>query len=250
MVSRNHPDNHRELKTLCSDGTYRIELSPEAPAPLTSHHGFTIRRPSHRDLDAPNGFRYAWFALSSTQDVDQGKNRQAGVIGTRAERRHALRRPEDIAVQSMVRDKTMMKDITEAEIMRAQLVLESAKHEDDLLNHRMTWMWTLQGLLFTALGLLWKVHPFPACIVSIVGLASCVSIGFSLRCSVRALHNLDEAREWASSVTYPEQETPMMGLGKKEVTRHYMLPWNVLPWLMGVAWACMPILILTLRSSP
>ena len=101
----------------------------------------------------------------------------------------------------------MSEDNTET-ILRAQLVLERAKHEDDLLNHRMTWMWTLQGLLFTALGLLWAVHPLPACLITIVGLASCISVGFAPQCGVRAIHNLDNAREWASSVIYPDQELP------------------------------------------
>ena len=82
-----------------------------------------------------------------------------------------------------------------ARLTCCQLILESAKHEDDLLNHRMTWMWTLQGLLFTALGLLWRVHVLPAVLICIVGLLSCVSIGFSLRCSVRALQNMDKARQ-------------------------------------------------------
>ena len=140
-----------------------------------------------------------------------------------------------------------MNDTSSADMFRAQLILESVKHEDDLLNHRMTWMWTLQGLLFTALGLLWKIHPVPACLISILGLASCISIGFGLRCSVRALHNLDAGRKWASSVTFPEQETSLMGLGRKEVKLHCLLPWNLLPWLMGGIWTFMLLLIVMVK---
>jgi len=137
-----------------------------------------------------------------------------------------------------------MRDQNEpARLNCCQLILESVKHEDDLLNHRMTWMWTLQGLLFTALGLLWRVHALPAVLICIVGLLSCAPIGFSLRCSVRALQNMDKARQWASSVVFAEGEKPVMGLGKRDVKLHFLLPWNFLPTVMAVVWGFMLVLV-------
>jgi len=33
------------------------------------------------------------------------------------------------------------------------------------------------------------------------------------------------------------------------VTLHFLLPWNLLPWLMAVVWACMLILIFTVGGG-
>ena len=53
------------------------------------------------------------------------------------------------------------------------------QHENALLNARMGWMWTLQGLLFGAISFLWEIHWILILIISLVGILSSISIGYS-----------------------------------------------------------------------
>ena len=64
------------------------------------------------------------------------------------------------------------------------------QHENTLLNQRMVWMWTLQGLLFSAIGFLWKFNKLPVLIISLVGFLSCFSIGYSLNRANKAIKDL------------------------------------------------------------
>ncbi|MEL6552849.1 MAG: hypothetical protein AAFQ63_05215 [Cyanobacteria bacterium J06621_11] len=104
------------------------------------------------------------------------------------------------------------------------------QQENSFINHRMNWMWTLQGLLFTALAVLWDKADAVAAtsLICATGFISCLSIGYSLRCSVRALRNLQRT-------TFSR----VVGLGVCEERFHFLLPWNLLPLVMGVVWIAM-----------
>ena len=61
------------------------------------------------------------------------------------------------------------------------IIREMIRHEDQLLNHRLTWMWTLQGLLFSAAAFLWKSEGIPVLVIANVGLLSSITIGYSIK---------------------------------------------------------------------
>lgn len=59
--------------------------------------------------------------------------------------------------------------------------------ENALVNSRMGWLLTLQGLLFAALSFVWNLHSALSVSVAIVGLAVSFSLGFYLRCNMRSI---------------------------------------------------------------
>lgn len=62
-------------------------------------------------------------------------------------------------------------------------------HENELINQRLTWLFALQGLLFGAISFLWNTHLFPIVIISLVGIISSISIGYTL---ARGLNTIKE----------------------------------------------------------
>jgi hypothetical protein len=66
-----------------------------------------------------------------------------------------------------------------------QHLWERVKHENEMINHRLSWLWTLQGLLFATFGYMLKdntktFNNFPISVICLVGIASCASVGYSL----------------------------------------------------------------------
>ncbi|MCP4700878.1 MAG: hypothetical protein GY862_29090 [Gammaproteobacteria bacterium] len=111
-------------------------------------------------------------------------------------------------------------------------------HENTLLNQRIGWMWTLQGLLFTAMSLLWKDHSAPGIviIISLVGLLSSVSIGYSFSRATAAIRGLlktadDFKEEHANQFKLP----PTIGLRTSD-SLQWLLPWKSMPFVIGAAW--------------
>ena len=87
-----------------------------------------------------------------------------------------------------------MKNKEYAGIIRAMI-----EHENTLLNHRMTWMWTTQALLVTAAGIMWRYHHLLVQLICFFGFVSCVSVGLSLRSALRAIDSL--LADWAKRLS-------------------------------------------------
>ena len=122
------------------------------------------------------------------------------------------------------------------------VVREMIRHEDVLLNQRLTWMWTLQGLLFGSTSLLWGKDWRGVVIIGFVGLLSCISIGYSLSRGLKAVRELlgvaaGRKKELGEDVKIP----PTIGSRTKAI--EWLLPGHFLPWLFGLAW----VLIIILR---
>lgn len=66
-----------------------------------------------------------------------------------------------------------------------QHLWERVKHENEMINHRLSWLWTLQGLLFATFGYMLKdntktFNKFPISVICLVDIASYASVGYSL----------------------------------------------------------------------
>jgi hypothetical protein len=105
--------------------------------------------------------------------------------------------------------------------------------ENDLLNQRTTWLATLQGLLFAALGFAWDkkgaepliaVFCFLGVAISILSLLGFVSVSM-------AVHRLHDW--WQAHRPADYQGPDVVGLPPR--TR-WANPWNALPLLFGLAW--------------
>ena len=72
-----------------------------------------------------------------------------------------------------------MADIDAAE-KRAETLRSLIRHENDVTNHRASWLLVAQGILFAATANLLHEHWFPVLVIAIVGVALCLSIGHAL----------------------------------------------------------------------
>ena len=121
------------------------------------------------------------------------------------------------------------------------------QHENTLLNARMGWMWALQGLLFSAMSFLWKVHWIPVLIIAMVGLLSSISIGYScIRASNAVGDLLKMAKDFKDTQAIQYVLPPTLGARTKGV--QWLLPWKFLTWVFGVSWVL--IIFYRLNSTP
>jgi len=136
-------------------------------------------------------------------------------------------------------------EVQEEEAERYLAVIRSMiQHEDTLLNQRLTWMWTLQGLLFGAAAFLWKEGLLPVAVVSAVGLLSAVSIGYSLNRGLRAVKDLlTIASDYKNRLSIQYEFAPTIGSRRKAI--EWLLPGRFLSWLFGVSW----LIIVALRLA-
>ena len=109
------------------------------------------------------------------------------------------------------------------------------QHEDTLLNQRLTWMWTLQGLLFGGTSLLWKEEKSLVLLFAIVGLLSCISIGYSIGRGVLAIKELLRiSRKFKKSLRTEYCLPPTIGARRKAI--EWLHPARFLPTLFALAW--------------
>ena len=116
-------------------------------------------------------------------------------------------------------------------LLRRQFIDSEIKYEDSLLNHRLTWMWTLQALLFTAFGFILE-NPQNrrfAILICVLGISSSISIGLILYIGGRNLHLLNK-----------EKSTLYESYGVKKYKKldrfEWLFPWNLLPVIFLIAW--------------
>lgn len=123
--------------------------------------------------------------------------------------------------------------------MYDEVIRSMIARENELLNYRTTWMVTLHGLLFTALGFAWDKPGASALIGIFAVLGSAISllslIGF-VTVSL-AIHRLYEWWEQNKPAGYAGPD--VVGLAPR--TR-WANPWNLLPVLFALAWAGVAIL--------
>ena|ERR1700693_966358 len=89
---------------------------------------------------------------------------------------------------------------------------DKAKYENDLINQRLTWLGTFEGLLFVANH--FATHPY---LLPLVGLAFAISIDVSIYAANRQLTKLNAQayQNW----------------------RSYLMPGTAIPKIIAVAWA-------------
>jgi len=109
------------------------------------------------------------------------------------------------------------------------------EHEDNIINHRMSWFGVFQGLLFTAFAATYKSEFKNICefrlLLPYFGIAVSLSFFISFWCSSKALKNLKGI--WRGK----ETEIPPVGLdlddyGMPLKLLRIFLPWHFLPWII------------------
>jgi hypothetical protein len=112
------------------------------------------------------------------------------------------------------------------------------RHENELLNSRMSWLLTLEGFLFAALGFAWeKDHTrCLALLLSLVGMLVALSAGVMLHCSNRAVARLHdewcERRKKEANYAGPG----VVGFWAGNLFLRLFQPARVYPPLLAAAW--------------
>jgi ABC-type amino acid transport system permease subunit len=117
------------------------------------------------------------------------------------------------------------------------VIRELIKHENDLVNQRLGWLIQMQALLFAALAFAWKSAPMALTILlSILGIATAISLGFALALYSPAIRGLKEW--WSHHRPDGVIEGPdVIGLwAPSEGIEWYLRPWRALPVIFIIAW--------------
>ncbi|MCI5130809.1 MAG: hypothetical protein D3904_04645, partial [Candidatus Electrothrix sp. EH2] len=146
-----------------------------------------------------------------------------------------------------------LEEIKEQEILNALIdkyrddLRDLIREENEMIDQRMMWMLTLNGLLFTTLGFSWgrsRVLNWLPWILSGVGAISAVSFGFILQTGVKSIECTNEL--WLVLSKYSRCPLPpIIGLRNQDIIPYSrpLLPWNCLPLLLYSAWLTVALAI-------
>lgn len=118
--------------------------------------------------------------------------------------------------------------------MNEELIGELIRQENEMTNHRMNWFLILQGFLFAGIAFAWEKSNGLVVVFSCVGVLSSLSVGVLLYLGIDAIRKLHEGAG----------DRKVIGKRHDEISfvLHMLLPWNFLPVLFMLAWACMAMI--------
>ncbi len=168
------------------------------------------------------------------------------------------------------------------EIQTANVIRSMIQHENSLTNDRISWLVTIQGLLFASFGIVWNSNTLSKELLSILGLLGilvAVSSLQSLTLANKARHELvawwndyiaDKSYEGPPIIgTYSaSKQTLILGetsgenrklltkFSMRKITRYFsracfrfsrcLRPWRLLPWVFIVGWMGILVIIFEL----
>ncbi|HYI62272.1 MAG TPA: hypothetical protein VEW93_10775 [Acidimicrobiales bacterium] len=120
------------------------------------------------------------------------------------------------------------------------------QHEDQLRDHRLGWLLTLNGFMFASVGLAWQHPETGGLLAGLAGLGVVVGISAvaTMRVSDEAIRHLDELS--AADVIDGQPPLPPVravdsahfrGLPGWERYLPHLYIWNLVPWALVLAWA-------------
>jgi len=74
----------------------------------------------------------------------------------------------------------------------AEIIREMIRHENELINHRITWFGTLQGILFAVLAFAWGKTDISILIylLAVLGIVLSISTYYAIQSSLKAIRTL------------------------------------------------------------
>lgn len=130
-------------------------------------------------------------------------------------------------------DEVLKKDEEYGATLRALI-----RHENEVTNHRTTWLMVTQGILFTAASALVKEHIAPTVIVALVAILSALSLGHALQNSFHSRQYFKGLwRKRVEERGYKiEDMLPLDGGYPGNPAIGWLLPHTFMPKLLVVAW--------------
>ena len=119
----------------------------------------------------------------------------------------------------------------------SEVTRQLVQHEDSLRDQRVNWLLASQGLLYASLGFIWDKSPLIASVISLVGVATCVSISGSLLTNTAAVRRI--CSDWEERKPADYNGPRVIGIRSSENPHKWasrLYPWNALPWVLLVSW--------------
>jgi len=112
------------------------------------------------------------------------------------------------------------------------------RQENDLTNHRTTWLLATQGILFGAASAVIKDYSVPTVVIGAVGILTAWSIGYALKNSEKSrLHLKALWRARLEKGGYAPDELPPLDGGYPDLKpKKWLQPWNFIPRVAIGAW--------------
>ena len=111
----------------------------------------------------------------------------------------------------------------------ANISRDLIKHENDLIDQRLTWLISLQGLLFAALGFAWNKQDAQnlIAIFCFLGVTTSVSIAFALWGGAAAIERLSKIEAQTQNIVIGRQSSRI---------EKFFYPWFTFPVLFAISW--------------
>ncbi len=123
-----------------------------------------------------------------------------------------------------------------ADQAEAALVRDLIKHENELINHRITWLASFQGFLFAALALASNSARGDLVVyaLAIVGTFVAISSFLGIRDATLAIR---KTRTWWDENRIDTYYGPdVVGLRGQDTSFGPLKPWHFVPWLFAFMW--------------
>lgn len=132
------------------------------------------------------------------------------------------------------RTDTLAEDKVYGDVLRTLV-----RQENDLTNHRTTWLLATQGILFAAASAVIREYVLPLVVIGAVGILTAWSIGHALKNSEKSrLHLKGLWRHRLEKGGYaPDQLPPLDGGFPDLKPKKWLQPWNFVPKVVSAAWA-------------
>lgn len=138
----------------------------------------------------------------------------------------------------------MKKPATKAED-HSETIRQMIQHENELMNDRLGWFFTLQGLLLAALGIAWD-KPDSRHFINLLAVIGAVSSVSSCILTVSTRYAIDRLQTWWDEHRPTDYNGPDVMGGHSSAWRrkrripNLLMPWFMLPFLFIVAWCLIP----------
>ena len=127
----------------------------------------------------------------------------------------------------------------------AETVRQMIYHEGELINQRIGWLVTLQGLLFAALGFAWKDAKELVYVISVLGILISVSTLAALILGGRASKTI--LNEWRAHKPVDYNGPDVIGYRSQARFLGLLRPWYFLPIIFTAAW--LSVMAINLRRA-
>jgi hypothetical protein len=120
--------------------------------------------------------------------------------------------------------------------IRGDSIRSMIKNENDLVNHRLTWLGTFQGLLLAALAFAWGKSDAAeiVMILCVLGALVALSTGVATCRANQAIKRLDAQWDQGKPADYAGPDVE--GVRSHEGWFWFLMPGYFLPWLFFFAW--------------